>query len=178
MIFALKHHTDPGLKKKETMQRITITLDDDLVAELDRFIDARGYRNRSEAIRDLARAGVQRATEDEHPDAECAAAVVYVYDHETRELPRNLTREYHHHSDLSVATFHIHLDRDSCMEVTALRGRTFEVRHFAEHVIAERGVRHGSIVLVPMPSGKRAYRGRTRNGAPALSKAHGPRSPL
>src|SRR5215469_8891075 len=86
-----------------------------------------------------------------------AAAVVYVYDHETRELPKNLTREYHHHSDLSVATFHIHLDRDSCMEVTGLRGRTSEVRHFAEHVIAERGVRHGNIVLVPMPSGKRAY---------------------
>ncbi len=146
------------------MQRVTITLDDDLVAQLDRFINGRGYQNRSEAIRDLARAGVQLATEQAYPEAQCAAAVIYVYDHETRELPKRLTRSYHNHSDLSVATFHIHLNRESCMEVTALRGRTGEVRHFAEHVIAERGVRHGNIVLVPMPSGKRAH----RNGAKGI----------
>jgi len=38
------------------MQRVTITLDDDLMAEFDRIIAARGYQNRSEAIRDLAHA--------------------------------------------------------------------------------------------------------------------------
>jgi metal-responsive CopG/Arc/MetJ family transcriptional regulator len=33
------------------MQRVTITLDDELMAELDAIIAARGYQNRSEAIR-------------------------------------------------------------------------------------------------------------------------------
>ena len=42
------------------MQRVTITLDDELMAELDRIIAARGYQNRSEAIRDLARAGIRQ----------------------------------------------------------------------------------------------------------------------
>ena len=37
------------------MQRVTITIDDELMDELDRIIAARGYQNRSEAIRDLAR---------------------------------------------------------------------------------------------------------------------------
>ena len=41
------------------MQRVTITLDDDLMADLDRIIAARGYQNRSEAIRDLARSGLE-----------------------------------------------------------------------------------------------------------------------
>ena len=43
------------------MQRVTITLDDDLMADLDRIIAARGYQNRSEAIRDLARSGLEQA---------------------------------------------------------------------------------------------------------------------
>ena len=30
-----------------------------------------------------------------------------------------------------------------------LKGKTGAVQHFAEHVIAERGVRHGRIVLMP-----------------------------
>jgi nickel-responsive transcriptional regulator NikR len=47
----------------------------------------------------------------------------------------------HEHHDLSMATMHVHLDHDSCMEVTVLKGRTPEVQHFADHVIAERGVR-------------------------------------
>ena len=37
------------------MHRVTITLDDDLMAELDELIALRGTQNRSEAIRDLAR---------------------------------------------------------------------------------------------------------------------------
>jgi len=131
------------------MQRVTITLDDDLVVELDRFISAHGYQNRSEAIRDLARGGLEREIEQAHPKSECVAAVIYVYDHESRELPRRLTRTYHDHHDLTVATFHVHLDRESCMEVTALKGPASEVRDFAEHVIAERGIRNGHIVLVP-----------------------------
>jgi CopG family nickel-responsive transcriptional regulator len=36
------------------------------------------------------------------------------------------------------------------MEVTVLRGAVEEVQHFADHVIAERGVRHGRLVLVPV----------------------------
>lgn len=46
------------------MQRITITLDDDLMDELDAMIAAHGYQNRSEAIRDFARAGMQQASQD------------------------------------------------------------------------------------------------------------------
>ena len=45
------------------MQRVTITIDDELMTELDRIIEARGYQNRSEAIRDLARAGIRQAAE-------------------------------------------------------------------------------------------------------------------
>ena len=37
------------------MQRLTITIDDELVAALNHFIAERGYQNRSEAIRDIIR---------------------------------------------------------------------------------------------------------------------------
>ena len=46
------------------MQRITITIEDDLLAEIDAAAEARGYQNRSEIIRDLARAGLQQDAED------------------------------------------------------------------------------------------------------------------
>src|SRR5919198_1022847 len=127
------------------MQRITITIEDDLLAEIDAAAEARGYQNRSEIIRDLARAGL-----------------VYVYDHAARDLSKRLVREFHGHHDLALATLHVHLDDNHCMEMTALRGNASEVRHFADHIIAERGVRYGRVVMIP-----------TGEGKPAKARKHG-----
>ena len=132
------------------MQRITITVDDELIAALDRVIAPCGYQNRSEAIRDLARAGIAQMEEQTNDAQAGVAALVYVYDHHDRELPKRLTRSSHERHDLSVATMHVHLDHDSCMEVAVLRGTMHDVRHFARHVVAERGVRHGRLVTVPV----------------------------
>jgi CopG family nickel-responsive transcriptional regulator len=131
------------------MQRVTITLDDELMTELDQIIAARGYQNRSEAIRDLARAGIRQAAETLDTKRDCVAALVYVYDHNARQLSKRLADTFHDNHELSLASLHAHLDQDSCMEVTILRGKTEKVQHFAEHVIAERGVHHGQLVLVP-----------------------------
>ena len=103
------------------MQRITITIEDDLLAEIDAAARERGYQNRSEVIRDLARAGLQQSAEAA-PSGQCVAALVYVYDHAARDLSKRLVQNFHGHHDLSLATLHVHLDDDSCMEVTALKG--------------------------------------------------------
>lgn len=131
------------------MQRVTVTLDDDLMAELDRIIEVKGYQNRSEAIRDLARAGLAKAKIDAAPDAPCVAAMVYTYDHHARDLARRLTVAHHDHHDISLSTLHVHLDHDTCLEVSILKGSVAEVRHFADHVTAERNVRHGEVVVIP-----------------------------
>jgi CopG family transcriptional regulator, nickel-responsive regulator len=138
-------------KDWSNMQRVTITIDDDLVAEIDAFMAGRGYANRSEAIRDLARAGLSQSSLEaaQVHDRDCVATLSYVYDHAARELPKRLTQDFHAHHGLAQATLHVHLDHDSCLEVTVLRGRSAEVKAFADHVIAERGVRHGHIAYMP-----------------------------
>jgi CopG family nickel-responsive transcriptional regulator len=145
------------------MHRITITLDDGLMEELDALIAEHGYQNRSEAIRDLARAGMQRAAQEKGKAGECVAALVYVYDHAARDLSRRLVKNYHGHHDLSLATLHVHLDDDNCMEVTALRGSGAEVQHFADHIIAERGVRYGHVVMIPRKICKKKDASRRRS---------------
>jgi CopG family transcriptional regulator, nickel-responsive regulator len=142
------------------MQRVTITIDDGLAAELERYMASHGYANRSEAVRDLARFGLQRqAVQSKQP---CVAALIYVYDHHQRELPKRLTRDFHNHHDLTHATLHVHLDHERCMEVTVLKGRGDAVKELADHVIAERGVRHGQVVYLPALS--RNHGSAHRNG--------------
>ena len=132
------------------MQRLTITIDDDLLGEVDAFIARRGYANRSEAFRDLVRSGLEQANSETGASRNCIATLSYVYDHAARDLPKRLTQEAHDHNDLAQATLHVHLDHESCLEVTVLKGARTEVKAFADHVIAERGVRHGHVVMMPI----------------------------
>jgi CopG family transcriptional regulator, nickel-responsive regulator len=145
------------------MQRITITIDSDLLADIDRFMQMRGYEARSEVFRDLLRAGLERASEEGGGEGDCVAALTYVYDHEMRGLSKRLCDTGHEHHDLVLTTLHVHLNHESCMEVAILRGKTSDVRHYAEHLTAERGVRHGRLVTVPVE-------------VPAEAHAHGEHS--
>ena len=70
------------------MQRITVTLDDDVMDELDTMIVEQGYQNRSEAIRDFTRAGMQQATQKMGKSPACVGTLVY--DHAARELSRRM----------------------------------------------------------------------------------------
>src|SRR5437016_11544185 len=107
MMMSINHHTCRYPKKvaaqEDTMQRVTITLDDELMEQLDAMIVEHGYQNRSEAIRDFVRAGIQQATLERGKSGECVAALVYVYDHAARDLSRRLIENYHGHHDMSLA---------------------------------------------------------------------------
>lgn len=131
------------------MQRVTISLDDSLLAAIDTFMERHGYASRSEALRDLARSGLTQAETEAPAGGDCVGALVYTYDHGVRDLAARLTETQHHRHDLTLSTLHVHLDHDTCLEVAVLQGPTAEVRDFAQTVIAERGVQHGRLVAVP-----------------------------
>lgn len=131
------------------MQRVTISMSDELAEALDRYMARNGYDNRSEAIRDLARAGIAELSEQA---GECVATLSYVYDHDKREIPKRLTNDFHHHHDLSIATLHVHLSTDKCLEVAVLRGDREAVRIFGQGVIAQRGVEYGRLNVFPTGS--------------------------
>jgi NikR C terminal nickel binding domain len=47
------------------------------------------------------------------------------------------------------ALAHVHLDDDSCMEVTALLGSRGDLQHFADRIFAERGDCFGRVAMIP-----------------------------
>lgn len=130
------------------LERFTVSLDADLAAAFDELIAARGYRNRSEAVRDLLRAALESSRQQATPDGHCVANLSYVYNHHERDLAERLTTLQHGQHDLTVATLHAHLDHENCLESVILRGSTAAVRSFSDAMIAESGVRHGQLNLI------------------------------
>lgn len=135
------------------MQRLTISLDDDLAAAFDELMRQRGYANRSEAVRDLLRRELGERDLSSGAATECVAVLSYVFDHHERQLASRLTDMQHDHHDLAIATMHAHISHQDCVETVILRGATQAVKAFAEGVIAETGVRHGQVQLIPTSAG-------------------------
>lgn len=132
------------------MERITMSLDTALAELFDAFIKERGYNNRSEAMRDLIRQQLEKERLEKSDDGYCVASLSYVYNHHELELASRITRVHHKHHELNLSSMHVHLDHDHCLEIALMRGPVREIRSFANAVMAERGVRHGKLNMVPV----------------------------
>jgi CopG family nickel-responsive transcriptional regulator len=132
------------------LERISMTIESSLLDRFDELCRRNELGNRSEVIRDLIRAKlIEDDWESESGDA--VATVTLVYDHNQRALANRLTGTGHEHGHAVLATLHVHLDHDTCLEVTALRGEPAELRRFAQRVLAMKGVQHGKLVMSGIP---------------------------
>lgn len=133
------------------MERITVSLEAELAAQFGEFMAARGYTNRSEAVRDLIRERLEKERlATPATSGYCIGSLSYVYNHHERELSSRITDVQHQHHDLTVATLHVHLDHDNCLETVLLRGFAASVQEFANSVTSSPGVRHGKLYLIPV----------------------------
>jgi CopG family nickel-responsive transcriptional regulator len=130
------------------MQRFTISLDDQLALEFDAWIATRRYANRSEAVRDLLRAELERDSQQLGRAAECVASLSYVYNRHELDVAQRLITLHHDNHDLLISSMQVPLDHEYRLETLALRGNALAVQGFADAVCAQRGVHHGKINLI------------------------------
>jgi CopG family nickel-responsive transcriptional regulator len=135
------------------LERIGVSLEDDLLAKFDKLIAEKGYVNRSEAIRDLIRdALVQRSWSESDGREERVAVVALVYDHDSSSLAQKLAHIQHENHKAVVSALHVHMDEHNCLEVLVLRGRAKEVVSMGEGLVSTKGVKYGK--LVPATTGQ------------------------
>lgn len=126
------------------MQRLTISVDDDIARAFDALIEERRYKNRSEAFRDLLRRELaQNAFEKQN--AECVAVVSYTFDHQARNLSSRMIEQQHDHHSMVISSMHVHVSRHKCVETVVMRGPYDKVRRMAQDTIAETGIEEGAV---------------------------------
>jgi CopG family nickel-responsive transcriptional regulator len=130
-----------------TIERVGISLEKNLLAEFDRLIGRQGYANRSEAIRDLIRESLSKAKLAE-PSASAVAGVFLVYDHHSTKLSDKLLNLQHNHLLQVIASTHVHLDHDNCLEVIMLKGKVKDIETLANNIAALKGVKLSRVNLM------------------------------
>ena len=128
------------------ISRFSVSVDRELLRELDRMCREKGYDNRSLAIADMIRAHLVEHRQ-QLGKREIAGSVTLVYDHHRHHLQDLLTDLQHDHREIIISTVHCHLDHDNCLEILAVRGKAIDVKRLADELIAAKGVKHGKLTI-------------------------------
>lgn len=125
-------------------RRFGVSMSRELLASFDRLIREAGYRNRSEALRDLIR---ERLVQQEWrlSDEETVGSITLVYSHDVHELTEALTALQHRYHKHILSTMHIHLDRHNCLEVLVVKGTGKVIKKIADRLLSTKGVKHGRL---------------------------------
>lgn len=144
--------------------RFGVAMDRALLSEFDRRIAARGYENRSEALRDLVRADLTRAAWES--GASVAATLTLVYDRHVREMLARIAETPHEGAPDVVSSVHVHLDAARCLEVLILRGRAADLGALAGRLGGARGVLACELTLASELEGPTRAAPPARQGRP------------
>jgi len=135
--------------------RFGVSIDNGLLDQFDDLIARKGYKNRSEAIRDLIRDHMVEQEWEEN--TETVGTFTMVYDHHTRDLSLTLTHLQHSFIGEICSVLHVHLDHNNCLEVLVLKGKALLLQSLADKLSSVRGVKHGKLTMTTtgeaMPSG-------------------------
>ena len=126
--------------------RFSVSLEDDLLEQFDRYCKDEHFATRSEAIRQLLRDKLtQNAWQSDSKDA--AGTLTLVYDHHKAQLRDHLTALQHDNTDLVISTLHAHLTHDLCLEVIVLRGPAKRLQKIAAKLRGLKGIFKGELVM-------------------------------
>jgi len=127
------------------LARISITLEPELLAFLDQLTEQAGMNNRSEFVRGLIRKHL--IEEGWKRNEEAVGSITLVYNHEAHNLAHELVHLQHHYHQQILATTHVHLNEDLCVEVILIRGRARDIEELARQLRGHKGVIHGDISM-------------------------------
>jgi len=130
-----------------TVERVGVSFEPKLLVKFDKLIEAKGYPNRSEAIRDLVRKTLIERKIETDENGQIFGTLTFIYDHHSGNTKDRLMHIQHHHVEEILSTTHIHLDKNLCLEVLIVRGLTGEVKKLADNILAVKGVKHGGLVI-------------------------------
>lgn len=128
------------------VSRVSISLPELLLRQLDAMVIARGYESRSAAIAEMISHQVV-AHKQQLGNEVMAGTITLLYDHSTPRLQKTLADVQHEHIEEVISSLHVHLMYAQTMEVILVQGPAARLQLIADKMITNRGVISGKLEL-------------------------------
>ncbi len=119
------------------MTIVSISVTDDLLRRFDEVLTVKGFRSRSDGMREAMRSFVDE-TEWDSTEGENQIVITMIYD----EIgPRGELSILQHRYEEIQMMLHLHLEKGQCMEVFIARGESARLREIIGKIRKVKGVR-------------------------------------
>ncbi|MCF6356247.1 MAG: nickel-responsive transcriptional regulator NikR [Draconibacterium sp.] len=128
-----------------TVSRIGVSLEKDLLDDLDEFVKINHFSNRSQAIRHL----VNKNTIEQkwHCNNYVAGSVTLLYNPNRREIQNRISDiQIDYHIEI-LSTQRIILDKAKHMEIIAIKGIASRLTELADKLITIKGMQSGKLTM-------------------------------
>ena len=131
------------------MTIVSVSLPEELLKRFDEVSSSKGFRSRSDAVKEMMRTFVDE-TEWDSADGENQVVITMIYD----EIgPRGELSVLQHRYDEIQMMLHLHLEKGQCMEVFIARGPNSVLREILGKIRNVKGVRSIRFISTPRTVG-------------------------
>lgn len=130
-----------------TVSRISMSLPQELLKELDLMVAARGFDSRSQAISDMLHQQVTAHKQKVGNDI-MVGTITLLYDRSTPNLQRQMADLQYQYLTEVISSLHVNLADNRIMEVVLVQGNACHLEKIANQLITLRGVITGNLQLM------------------------------
>jgi len=134
------------MNERTGVSRISVSLPEALLKELDWMVEVRGFESRSQAISEMIYQQIADYKVD-LGDQIMAGTINLVYDHSIPGLKKRLSDLQHEYIDEVISSLNVNLLHTQTMEVVLVQGPANKLKSIADKMIACRGVITGKLLM-------------------------------
>ncbi|WP_291861329.1 nickel-responsive transcriptional regulator NikR [Marinilabilia sp.] len=125
--------------------RFGVSLEKNLLDELDDFVKDNFLTNRSQGIRHLINNYlVEKKWQCNNV---VSGSITLVYNGHKNDLLIKLTAIQNEYHEIILSSQHFHISEEECLEIIAVRGKSRELTKLADKLRALKGISHGKLAM-------------------------------
>jgi CopG family transcriptional regulator, nickel-responsive regulator len=138
---------EQGRSENRPVSRISISLPEELLTELDEMVAARGFASRSQAINDMLHQFLVEHKRERGDDV-MVGIITLFYDNSVSGLQKQLADLQFQYIAEVISSLHVHLVHNQTMEVILVQGPARKLQAIADEMITRRGIISGKMQLI------------------------------
>jgi CopG family nickel-responsive transcriptional regulator len=129
------------------VSRISISLPEKVLKQLDKMVGGKGFASRSQAINDMLHRVLTEHSREIGSDV-MVGTITLFYDNSVQGLQKQLADLQFRHIDEVISSLHVHLMHNQTMEVILVQGPAKKLQAISDEMITRRGVISGRMDLI------------------------------
>lgn len=128
-----------------SLKRFGVSLEDELLEDLDKYTEDNGFANRSQAIRFLIKKNI---TEQKWLCNNIVAGVIIImYDLDKKEIVSRIASIQQSYTDVILSSSQYYINTNFCMHIASVMGEAHRLTELSDRLTTIKGIKHGKLVM-------------------------------